>query len=134
MPSLFPELYTFSLLSPLFLRLVAGFIFLDLGYLKFRGEKSSWLSVFETARLKPALIWLRLIALIEIVGGVLLIIGLYTQLAALILAILTFAELYVELKEEAILKRSLVFYTLIFVITLSLIFSGPGLFGIDYPL
>jgi len=63
-----------------------------------------------------------------------LILGFYTQISALILAIITFAETYIEYKESAILKRNLIFYIILFAILLSLLLSGAGAFAIDLPL
>lgn len=60
--------------------------------------------------------------------------GFYTQIAALILALITFAETYIEYKEPVILKRNFVFYILLLAISLSPLFSGAGAFAIDLPL
>jgi len=68
------------------------------------------------------------------VGGALLILGLYTQIAALALAFITFGQLYVEYKEETLLKRNLAFYLLLFAITFSLLLSGAGRPAFDLPL
>lgn len=130
----FPELLTYSLLAPLLLRLVVGFIFVDLGLLKLRGEKSRWIAVFETLHLKPADFFVPLYAALQIIGGILLIIGLWTQVAALMFVIFTGTELYIEWKAKEVLKRDLVFYLLLFIISLSLLFTGAGAFAFDIPL
>lgn len=130
----FPELLYLGPIAPLILRAVVGLIFIDLGFLKFRGERLRWLSSFETLNLRPADLLLPLYATIQIVCGLLLIIGLWTQIAALILVVATGVELYVEWKARDILKRDLVFYVLIFTITFSLLFSGAGRYAMDIPL
>lgn len=130
----FPDLLTYSLLAPLLLRLVVGFIFVDLGLLKLRGEKQRWIAVFETLHLKPADFFVPLYAFLQIIGGVLLIIGLWTQVAALMFVIFTGTELYIEWKAKEVLKRDLVFYLLLFIISLSLLFTGAGAFAFDIPL
>lgn len=130
----FPELLAFSLLAPVILRLVLGYLFINLGYLKLNSEKSRWMLFFETTKLKPPTFFVQFFAYIEIITGAMLIVGFYTQIAALVLAVLTFGELYMEYKEESLLKRNLVFYLLVFAISLSLLFSGAGLFAIDLPL
>jgi len=71
---------------------------------------------------------------VEIVSGVMLILGFYTQIAALVLAILAFIELFAEQKESALVKRDIVFYVFIFAIALSLLFTGAGAFSLDLPL
>lgn len=130
----FPELLTYGLMAPFILRLVVGYLFMNLGYLKLTSEKGRWLSSVSSLRLKPAEFFVKIFALMEIIGGAMLFIGLYTQVAALALAFLTFSELYVEYKEESLLKRNLVFYLLLFAICLSLLFSGAGFLAFDLPL
>lgn len=130
----FPELLTYSLLAPFILRLVLGYLFINLGHLKLTSEKNRWTLSLETLKLKPAAFFVKLLALIEIVGGGMLILGLYTQIAALVLALITFGELYIEYKEESLLKRNLAFYLLIFAISISLLFSGAGFLAFDLPL
>jgi len=130
----FPELLSYSLLAPFFLRIILGIIFLNLGYLKLNSENGRWRIFFEGIGFKPATFFLKFFAFVEMIAGGLILIGLFTQFAALVLAILTFGELYIEFKEESLLKRNFVFYLLIFTISLSLIFSGAGFFAFDFPL
>ena len=130
----FPELLTYSLLAPFILRVVVGIIFIDLGFLKFRSEKDRWLASFETLGLRPSDLFVPLYALLQIVGGLLLLIGLWTQVVALAFVIFTGIELYVEWQAREILKRDIVFYMLIFVISLSLLLTGAGAYAIDIPL
>lgn len=120
----FPDLLTYSLLAPFLLRVVAGLIFIDLGVLAFKNKKKVP---------SPALA-VKIFGLIEIVGGVMFVLGFYTQIAALVLAIFTFVETYIEYRSPEILKRNLVFYILLLTISLSLLLSGAGAFAIDLPL
>lgn len=130
----FPELLTYGLLSPFILRVVVGFIFVNLGLLAFKGEKERWVISLATLNVPNPKVAVKIFGAIEFIGGVMFLLGYYTQIAALALALLTFAEAYVEYKDPAILKRNFVFYILIFAITLSLLFSGAGAFAIDLPL
>lgn len=130
----FPELLIYSLLAPFILRVVVGLIFIDLGILLFKNEKERWLASLSALKIPSPKNALRILGAIEIVGGVMLVLGFYTQIAALVLVLLTFAEVYTEYKEDLILKRNLVFYTLLFAICLSLLLSGAGAFAIDLPL
>lgn len=130
----FPELLTYGLLSPFILRVVVGFIFVNLGLLAFKGEKERWIVSLATLNIPNPKIAVKIFGAIEFVGGVMFLLGYYTQIAALVLALLTFAEAYVEYKDPTILKRNFVFYVLILAITLSLLFSGAGAFAIDIPL
>lgn len=130
----FPSLLTFSLLAPLILRVVLGLIFINLGYLELTSEKKRWTAFFETVHLKPAKMFVIVMGLFEIIGGFFLLAGFMTQIVALVFTIITFGEFYAEYREETLLKRDIIFYLLIFAISLSLLLSGAGLFAIDYPL
>lgn len=130
----FPELMVYSLMGPFILRVVLGIIFIDLGILKFKGEKKRWISSFEAVGLRPADALVSLYGLLQVVGGVMILVGFYTQVAALAFVILTGIEVYFEWKDEALLKRNIVFYILLFTISLSLLLTGAGAFAIDLPL
>jgi putative oxidoreductase len=134
MLSIFPNLLTFSLLAPLILRLVVGLIFIDLGYLKLTKEKTVWKMFFETVHIKPTSVFVTIFALVELVGGVFLVLGFLTQLVALIFAIILFAEMFIEHRDNQLIKRDIVFYGLLLTICLSLLLLGPGVFAIDLPL
>src|SRR3989338_7740233 len=133
MLNLFPGLLI-PMLGPVILRLVIGLIFIDLGILKFRAEKTRWLASFETLGIMPADLFVPVYASLQILVGILLILGLWTQAAALVFVIFTGIELYVEMNAKEVLKRDLVFYLLLFVISLSLLLTGAGSFAIDIPL
>ena len=132
--NIFPELFAYSLIAPLVLRIALGFIFLNLGYLKLGKEKPGWISSLNILGIKPAGFFTGLLGIAEIVGGLLLLAGAYTQLVALVLAVISISELLVEYKEESILKRDLPFYLLIAVICISLLLTGAGLYAIDIPI
>ncbi len=122
------------MLAPFLLRVVVGVLFIDLGILLFKGEKQRWILSLETLRIPNPKLVVKILGVLEIVGGVALLLGAYTQIAALILALLTFVETYIEYKNPEVIKRTFVFYALVFVISLSLLFSGAGAFAIDLPL
>ena len=130
----FPELLMYSTFGPLVLRLLLGLIFIDLGILKFKSEKERWLDSFEALGLRPAGLLMPIYAFLQIVGGLLLILGLWTQVAALAFVVFSGVELFVEWKAREILKRDVVFYLFIFVISLSLLVTGAGGYALDIPL
>jgi len=133
--NLFPDLLTLDRLAPLILRVVIGVIFINIGYLKFKSEGPRWKLFFEGfgARTHAGLL-VTIFGTIEIIGGAALVVGLYTQLAALIFSLLTFVEIYTEYKEAALVKRNIVFYILLLAIAVSLLFTGAGAFSLDLPL
>lgn len=130
----FPDLLTYSLLAPFILRVVAGFIFVDLGILLFRNEKERWVASLSTLKIPNPKMAVKILGGIEIIGGAMLILGFYTQIASLILALLTFCEVYIEYKQPEVLKRNFVFYIVLLAIALSLLLSGAGAFAFDLPL
>lgn len=130
----FPELLNYALLAPFLLRAVVGLIFLDLGILKFKGEKARWISSFETLGVHPADLLVGLYGALQVVGGIMLLVGVYTQIAALFFVLSTGIELYIEWQAREVLKRDITFYLLLFVISLSLLLTGAGAYAIDLPL
>lgn len=130
----FPEFLNYSLLAPLILRVAVGLIFLDLGVLKFRSEKSRWMATFDTLGLRPSDFFVPVYGGLQVIGGLMFIFGLYTQIAALFFVLSTGAELYIEWKARDILKRDIVFYLLLFVVSLSLLLTGAGAWAFDLPL
>ena len=134
MLSIFPSLLTYELIAPFILRVVLGALFINISILKIGAERERWSVFFNGFKMRPAIVFVWILATIEFVGGVFLVFGFLTQLVALIFTILTFAELSIEFKEEVLLKRNIIFYLLVFVISLSLLFTGPGFFAIDLPL
>lgn len=132
--NIFPDLFTYSLYAPLVLRLVLGFIFLNLGYLKLGKERHGWIGSLNVLGLKPAGFFVGFLGIVEVFGGLLLLAGAYTQLAALVLAVFSVSELLIEYKEESILKRDFVFYLLLTAICISLVLTGAGLYAIDIPI
>ncbi|MDP2705205.1 MAG: DoxX family membrane protein [Patescibacteria group bacterium] len=133
MLTLFPELLTYGLVAPFLLRISIGFVLINLGYLSFKGERKQWENVGNLLRI-PEKVFASGYGVFQIAGGIFFVIGLWTQAFALLFSALFLAELLVEYREESILKRELAFYLLLFVISLSLLFSGAGFFAFDIPL
>ena len=127
----FPELLTFGILAPLILRVVLGFIAIDLGYLKIGKEKLRWQKLFELIHFHPGKYFVKALAYVEILGGLMLILGGYTQIVAIVFSVMFLCEAIIEYREETLEVRNLPFYVLMFAISLSLIFSGAGAFALD---
>ncbi len=113
----FPELLVYSMFAPFILRLVLGFLYLDLGILNIKKSGN-----------------LKLLGLVEVAGAVMLFLGLYTQIAAVLFIVISAVSFYIEYKDEAVLKRDIVFYLLVLAISMSLLFSGAGAYAKDLPL
>ena len=130
----FPELLAFGLIAPFMLRVVLGFTFVNLGVRKLHAEKTRWMMSFEALRVRPVKFWTVSLGIIQIAGGLMLIVGYLTQIAALVFSIMSLLDLFIEYQAPPILKRSFTFYLFLFTISLSLLFSGAGFFAIDWPL
>jgi putative oxidoreductase len=127
---MFPLLYIFSDVSVLFLRLVLGLIFVAHGWPKIKSLKTTAQN-FSAMGFKPGVFWGPLTAILEFFGGIVLILGLYVQIAAFL-----FAVEFLVVNAWKILKRQgfvggFDFDLLIFVAVLVLLTFGGGAISAD---
>lgn len=117
MPSIFPELFNYSYLAPFILRLSLAAVLLRFGYLKFKS-----FSRYE-----------KITGAVQILSAIFLLLGLFTQIASLLVILLALGEIIEsKIKKVAIARKDL--KLLILAMALSLALLGPGLFAIDLPL
>lgn len=112
--SIFPTLLSFDHVVPLLLRVTLGLIFILWAYSKFRIDRTK--------------------SILEGIVGILLFIGFVTQLAALFACGILGFRLFKKIKERAFLTDGVNYYLILFVIALSLLFTGAGFFALDLPL
>ena len=134
MLSLFPILLSYNLAVPFVFRVIVGLIFIFFGHSNLAEHKASKLAMFERMGLKSGIVWLWILVAIEVIGGGLLIVGLWTQAVALVLSSILFLGIIVKIKNGDSLPWSIGFLSLLFLITISLLFLGPGFYGLDLPL
>ena len=120
--SLFPYLLSYQQISPFLIRIALGVTLAYFGYRKMMGQGESSGS---NSKIYGA---------IEIIIAFFLIIGLWTQLAALLNAVILLIKLGWKIKEGKFLTDGVNYYILLLVMAISLIFTGPGFLAIDYPL
>ncbi len=133
MLSLFPYFFTYQQVAPFLLRVVLAFIFIGHGYPKLFNSRQKTTEFFDSIKIKPASFWTIIVGLVEFVSGILLLIGLFTQLAAILVSIVMLvAILKVKIKQGFLGGYD--FEILILVCALSLLLLGPGIFSIDLPL
>ena len=134
--NIFPELLTFYLLAPFLLRVASGAIFVYFGYTKIFRERARRIAFLQKIVFGggggAAMFWI--ISLAELIGGALLVAGLYTQFAALALAVITLGALAVKLWKPKLLDNSVEFYVLLLAVLISLLFLGAGFWALDLPL
>ncbi|HEY9584454.1 MAG TPA: DoxX family protein [Candidatus Paceibacterota bacterium] len=134
MLSIFPFLLSYKLLAPFILRITLGLIFVNYGWAKINRQKDEKVSMFEKMGLKPGLTYVWIVAAIEIIVGLLMIVGLWTQVAALIALIILAIALILKKKQPESLESSNGLLIICLVIALSLLFTGPGSWAFDMPL
>ncbi len=112
--SVFPQLLTFGLFAPTLLRLVVGIYGMY-------ATKTRWKKPYK------------LVAILNFAVSLLVILGLYTQPAVIAGMALLAMDYYFD-KTTGTERTPCVVYMLMFVILLSLLFTGPGLAAFDLPL
>lgn len=132
--TLFPDLLTYGLIAPFILRVTLGLVLIYFSYLKFGKEKGEKIAFFESIGMKPGNFYVNAIGGIELVGGILLVVGAYTQIAALAAGVIMLAATFIKWRHPQSLRNDIEFYILLFVVALSLVFLGAGFFAIDLPL
>ena len=121
MLSLFPSFLAYEAFGPFIIRIILGITLAYFGYRKTieKGNSSGSNS--------------KLYGIVEIVIAVFLIIGLFTQLAALINAIILIIKIGHKISEKKFLSDGINYYLLLFAMALSIIFTGAGAFAFDLP-
>ena len=119
MLSLFPSLLTYQQLGPFIIRVVLGITLAHFGYLKIKGRGKSAGSNSVTY------------GVIEVIIAAFLVIGLYTQLAALLNAAILVIKLALKARDKAFLTDGVNYYILLLAMAISLLFMGAGAFAFD---
>lgn len=132
--SIFPDFLTFWLIAPFLLRVTIGFIFIYFGITKIWKERKRRVSFFNEVGFGAGVIFFWLVSIAELAGGVLLILGLFTQIVSIVLSIIIIGAIYAKIKKPELLDNSLEFFFLALAVLLSLLFLGAGFFAIDLPL
>ena len=132
MLSIFPELLVYGLFAPVVLRLTVGILFLMWATGCFGANKHALRARLEEWNI-PGASGVFVLGLIEIAVGALLILGLYTQIVALVGTILAIKFAFLS-RRENFGSANMTVYIRVAIISLSLAFTGPGFFAFDLPL
>jgi uncharacterized membrane protein YphA (DoxX/SURF4 family) len=122
MLSLFPSLLAYQELGPFFIRIILG---ITLGYFGYRKLMNTGTSSGSNAKGY---------GVVEIIIAIFLIIGLFTQLAALLNAVILIIKIGFKARNKALFTDGINYYVLLLTMAVALIFMGPGLFAYDLPL
>lgn len=133
--SLFPHLLDYQMLGIFMIRATLGLIFIYFAYEKIVHERHVRTEFFEKLKLRPAKAFFWVVTLAELVAGIGLTIGLYTQAAAITTGVLmTLAALIKNHRPTVLPKNTVGFYIILAIASFSLLFLGAGAFAVDLPL
>ena len=133
MLNVLPQLLDYQFYAPLLLRLALGAVFLAHGWQKLSSDKIQFAGWLESIKFRPGKFWAWLVTLAEFLGGICLILGFLTQLAALILAI-QFLVILFWFKRGQKFVGGWEFDFVLLVMALAILVLGPGAWAFDLPL
>ncbi len=119
MLSLFPTLFDFNIIAVTTLRVIVALLFLWEGRRVFQDRRHLVTTSF---------------AVLSLCAGALLLVGLFTQADSIVLSLTALFLGYRENKGKSVKDWDIRYFVLLFVVTLSFLFFGPGMLSIDYPL
>jgi uncharacterized membrane protein YphA (DoxX/SURF4 family) len=130
------NVFPIQFLAPLayaLVRICLGIIFLRFG-LSHIQNRESLRDLFSFSYFTHGLFFVWYVGIIEIILGGMLVLGFFTQIAALLISLLSCKclILYKHLNHPLIPSR--LSYTLILMISLSLLVTGAGIFAFDLPI
>jgi putative oxidoreductase len=120
--------------GPTVLRVIVGFIFVMYGWDKFFGSGLDfWADLFVSQGIPASSLAATLVGVVELVGGIALVLGLFTRVAATLLAIdMAVAILVVGLDGGFFVWDNGVSFPLaLFAATVALALMGPGEASVD---
>lgn len=133
MLNLFPDLLWLGIFAPFILRIALGLILFLTSFHQLVDRRRASTDRFLKAWPKHGYTILWTVSVIEIVLGLSLVAGMYTQVTALLTALLSVLAL-LSRKYRLATLRDILFYTLMLAISLSLVITGAGAFAFDIPL
>jgi uncharacterized membrane protein YphA (DoxX/SURF4 family) len=131
MLSFFPELLNWSMLGQTILRItLACFLFRHAANAFWKGDATTLTVLKSVFLMKTAIIINQVIGYLRVVAATLLLLGLFTQIGALMALVIYILRLQTRKYhgEEAMVD------SLLGIIALALAFLGPGAFSLDLPL
>ncbi len=133
MLSTFPELFTYSLFAPFLLRLALGGFFIFQGMRRHKQDSEGWNTLWNNAKIGSLSI-APLLTKIQIILGVLIVVGLYTQISVILAALFVGAEVYRRHRITPLTVSEVWPSVFLIVVSISLLFLGAGVLAFDLPL
>jgi uncharacterized membrane protein YphA (DoxX/SURF4 family) len=133
MLSVFPELFTYGIVAPFLLRVVLGGFFIWQGVRRRREEMAGWDALWAGKKI-GSLALSPILAKVQIVIGVLLFVGLYTQVTAILAIAFIWTEFHKKSQTTRPAFQEIWFNVLVTTVAVSLLFLGAGIIAFDLPL
>lgn len=123
-------LLVFSKWGLLALRLALGAVLIGYGWPKIKNLKATHKN-FETMGFKPGFVWGSAIAILEFFGGILIIVGLFTQWVTALLILEFIVAIFFNIRRKAKFAGGYAIDILILASSLVLIATGSGYLALD---
>jgi len=130
----FPDLLVYSLAAPFVIRLTVGLIFVRFGALGLSAERHRMAAVCERIGLRPGAFFGAICSFLELAAGAMLVVGFYTQIAAIATALFSIILIVHKLSGKQFGSEGVLFDLLLFSASISLLLSGAGFLAFDLPL
>src|SRR3989344_5923071 len=128
----FPSLLVYSFYAPFFLRILIAGVFLEFGYYKLTKGRSAKGEFFEKLGLKPGVRYVTIMGIIELLIGLMSLVGFYTQIAALAGFIILVVTTFIKQKHPDYLPSESRYYFVLALICFSLLLTGAGAYAVDW--
>lgn len=129
----FPSLLILGILAPFIIRVSLGATLLYIAVEHFRSKKDIAEALSPLMGRSSSFAWVLLCG-IEIVTGMLLVVGAWTQIASLVVVLLVLKTFLIKASLRRLSPLSRSAYVLMLMMALSLLLSGAGGFAFDLPL
>ena len=130
----FPDLLTYSFFAPTLLRVAVALVFAYLAWHHWSARRACTGEIASFVSSSVAGGLCMVYALIEALVALGLIVGVYTQVAALVGAVITLKILVLKRSFHQTAPLSRTAYALVCVICISLLITGAGALALDLPL
>jgi len=133
MLSVFPDLFTYGLVAPFILRISIGAFFVLLGIRRLKNDAPAWDILWTDIKIGSLPLG-PIFAKVQILIGIFLFIGLYTQVVALLAIVFIWGEAFRKNKRVHLSFQELWMTLLLSAICVSFLFLGAGFLAFDLPL
>lgn len=132
--SVFENALNYWFVAVSFLRIAIGIITIVLAKRALGKERLQNTHTFTSLGLVPGKFFSFVFGFVILISGILLLIGLFTQVAALVVAVLSLSLILLRLTGRPLSSESNLFFAMLFVVCFCMIYFGAGTLSLDLPL